>query len=72
MIRVKTDPQVYHTFIAALKDVGPWTGDVVSKLEHTYVSVMQLPVADVHSTEEPGESLVDVFFFLFVHILVRF
>ena len=69
--QVKIDPQVYHSFIAALKDVGPWTGDVVSKLEHTYVSVMQSPVADVHSTEEPSESLV-VVFLIFVHILVQF
>ena len=31
--QVKNDPQVYHTFIAALKAAGDWTRVPVSKLE---------------------------------------
>ena len=69
--QVNTDPQVYHTFIAALKNVGLWTRTAVSELEHTYASWMQSPTADVHSTEEPGESLV-VVFLICVHLLVWF
>ena len=65
--QVQIDPQVYHTFIAALKDAGDWTRALVSELEHIYDSVMQSPIADVHFTEEPGESLVFVFR-IFVHI----
>ena len=60
--QVQFDPQVYHTFITALKNSGLWTRPLVSKLKHTYASWMQSPTADVHSTEEPGESLVVVFF----------
>ena len=69
--QVKIDPQVYHSFIAALEASGPWTREVVSRLERTYDSVMQSPTADVYSTEEPGESLV-VVFLIFVHLLVQF
>ena len=46
----QNDPQVYHTFIAALKDAGDWTRSVVSRLEQTYVSLIQSPVTDVPST----------------------
>ena len=59
--QVQFDPQVYHAFIAALKNSGFWTRAIVSELERTYDSVMQSPTADVPSTEEPGESLVVVF-----------
>ena len=69
--QVKIDPQVYHSFIAALKSAGPWTRTVVSRLEQTYASLIQSPIADVHPTEEPGESLV-VVFLIFVHLLVQF
>ena len=70
LIQVETDPQVFYTFIAALKNAGPWTRVVVSRLERT-VSWIQSPVADVQSKEQPGENLVLVFL-IFVHILVRF
>ena len=66
--QVQINPQVYHTFIAALKDVGLVTKALVTELEGIYAVRAQSPVADVHSTEEPGESLV----LIFVHILVRF
>ena len=56
--QMKTDPQVYHTFIAALKNAGPWIRKAVSDLEQTYVSLIQSPVTDVPSTEEPGKSFV--------------
>ena len=69
--RVQIDPLVYHTFIAALKKAGSWTKTAVSELEHTYASLIQSPIADVHSTEEPGESLV-VVFLICVHLLVEF
>ena len=69
--RVRIDPQVYHTFVAALKKAGSWTKTAVSELEHTHASLMQSPSADVHPTEEPGESLV-VVFLICVHLLVEF
>ena len=69
--QVQNDPQVYHTFIAALKSAGPWTRKAVSDLEQTYVSVMQSPIADVPSTEKPGESFVFELL-IFEHMFVLF
>ena len=70
--QAKTDPKVYHTFIAALKASGSWTRIAVSDLERIYVSLIQSPVADVRSTEEPGESFVFEFLILEHIIFVRF
>ena len=70
--RVQIDPQVYHTFIAALENAGSWTRKAVADLEQTYVSLIQSPVADVPSTEEPGESFVFEFLILEHIIFVRF
>ena len=57
--QVQIDPQVYHSFITALKSAGSWTKALVSELESTYARWMQSHY--VPSTEEPGESLVVVF-----------
>ena len=66
--QMKTDPQVYHTFIAALKDAGDWTRTLVSLLEQAYARWMQSSNADVHSTEELGESLAVVFCYLYTYL----
>ena len=66
--QINTDPQVYYTFIAALKDAGDWTRTLVSLLERAHARWMQSSNADVHSTEELGESLAVVFCYLYTYL----
>ena len=68
--RVKVDPQVYHTFVAALKAAGHWTEAAVSELEHSSDSVVQSPIDDVRFARAPGENYVSLFL-VFVHIVVN-
>ena len=39
LTQVKIDPQVYSTFLEALKAVGSWTKSALTKLEETYTSL---------------------------------
>ena len=37
-IQMKTDANVFHEFVEALKAAGPWTKRIISELEKTYSS----------------------------------
>ena len=39
MMQTKSDPQVYSTFITALKAAGNWTKSAVAELEQTYTKI---------------------------------
>ena len=39
LTQVQIDKQVYHKFMAALRDAGPWTKSAVSQVESTYTSL---------------------------------
>ena len=39
LCQVKNDPQVFHTFVSAMKDAGPWTKAAVDVLESRYASL---------------------------------
>ena len=52
MTQVKIDPQVYSTFLGALKAVGGWTQTTLTKLEDTYASLSSKGETLIYSKHE--------------------
>ena len=55
LCQVKNDPQVFHTFIAAMKAAGEWTKAAVDALESKYKS-LQLAASQYDMKYHPHET----------------